>query len=432
MPAASKTYNVKDYGAIGNGTTDDTIAIQKVLDTASSNTGTVYFPKGTYLINQSKGITVKSNTTVTGDGATQSIVKANGSDFNSVLVYLSGKNIQVNQMYFNGNNAVNRVVLIQANSSNVTLSNSAVGNAAHSNNSSSNFYNPVVAGILVYGNTDSINIDKTEIKNVNAAHPLNGSCVARGIYMTTTWGSKEIVGSKVAITNCSIHDIGPADDGDGIYYEDPNLDQNSGTITNSTIVNNVFENCAKRAIKIYAKGLLVTGNRIVNNYLNNNYYLGSQKGTLAPDMFAGISVYADNTNVSNNVLQGKGSYYAGIELTAGTPLRNIAVTGNQISMGAQSNISGKTSIRIGNISDFNITSNILDNGNVGIWTWQGAANGSIVGNRITMPQGGGIDLTTYTSSTHSNIKIINNVVTARDFKIRLSNKDTNIQVSGNS
>lgn len=49
-------YNVKLYGAVGNGTTDDTAAIQSAIDAAdAANGGTVYFPNGTYKIT---GITV--------------------------------------------------------------------------------------------------------------------------------------------------------------------------------------------------------------------------------------------------------------------------------------------------------------------------------------------------------------------------------------
>lgn len=45
--------NVKDNGAVGDGVTDDTAAIQAVLTAAESNTqGTVvYFPAGTYMVN---------------------------------------------------------------------------------------------------------------------------------------------------------------------------------------------------------------------------------------------------------------------------------------------------------------------------------------------------------------------------------------------
>ena len=38
--------NVRDFGAVGDGITDDTIAIQTAI--SSSLWGTVYFPSGTY------------------------------------------------------------------------------------------------------------------------------------------------------------------------------------------------------------------------------------------------------------------------------------------------------------------------------------------------------------------------------------------------
>lgn len=47
-------YNVRDYGAVGDGITDDRIAIQAAIDKcqASPNKGQVYFPRGTYLCSQ--------------------------------------------------------------------------------------------------------------------------------------------------------------------------------------------------------------------------------------------------------------------------------------------------------------------------------------------------------------------------------------------
>ena len=40
--------NVLDFGATGNGSTDDTTAIQAALDSISTS-GTVFFPAGTYI-----------------------------------------------------------------------------------------------------------------------------------------------------------------------------------------------------------------------------------------------------------------------------------------------------------------------------------------------------------------------------------------------
>lgn len=42
--------NVKDYGALGNGTTDDSAAIQAAITAAKASKRSVYFPDGTYLI----------------------------------------------------------------------------------------------------------------------------------------------------------------------------------------------------------------------------------------------------------------------------------------------------------------------------------------------------------------------------------------------
>jgi hypothetical protein len=41
-------FNVKDFGAVGNGTADDTTAIQAAINAAGINGGTVFFPAGTY------------------------------------------------------------------------------------------------------------------------------------------------------------------------------------------------------------------------------------------------------------------------------------------------------------------------------------------------------------------------------------------------
>lgn len=70
MPGTSPYYNVMDYGATGNGTTDDTAAINDAIAAAapsSSPTGnTVFFPAGTYLI--SSGLTVPAGVTLQGIG----------------------------------------------------------------------------------------------------------------------------------------------------------------------------------------------------------------------------------------------------------------------------------------------------------------------------------------------------------------------------
>ena len=69
--------NVKEMGAVGNGTTDDTAAIQKALQAAQGRRGTLAFPAGTYLI--SKGLEPGSNVRWLGAGMDKTILKCSKS-----------------------------------------------------------------------------------------------------------------------------------------------------------------------------------------------------------------------------------------------------------------------------------------------------------------------------------------------------------------
>ena len=75
----SLSYNVKDYGARGDGTTDDTASIQAALDAArTAGGGTVFMPPGTYRLTLASrniktgtvfaGLVIGSNTILAGAG----------------------------------------------------------------------------------------------------------------------------------------------------------------------------------------------------------------------------------------------------------------------------------------------------------------------------------------------------------------------------
>lgn len=77
-------YNVKFYGAKGDGTTDDTTAIQAVINGLPAAGGVVYFPAGTYKL--SSALTVGTAVTLIGDGALTSILHQTSTTSNGIFL----------------------------------------------------------------------------------------------------------------------------------------------------------------------------------------------------------------------------------------------------------------------------------------------------------------------------------------------------------
>jgi hypothetical protein len=78
IDGANQVINVMSYGATGDGTTDDTTALQAALNAVPANGGTVLLPAGTYLISQTLTVN-KNGTSLVGIGAASEIRVASGA-----------------------------------------------------------------------------------------------------------------------------------------------------------------------------------------------------------------------------------------------------------------------------------------------------------------------------------------------------------------
>ena len=77
-----ESVSVKDFGAVGDGVTDDTAAIQAAIDSLSAG-GEVKVPKGEYIT--SATIILPSNVILVGEGAGNTFIRlANGADCNAI------------------------------------------------------------------------------------------------------------------------------------------------------------------------------------------------------------------------------------------------------------------------------------------------------------------------------------------------------------
>ena len=105
--------NVKDFGAIGDGISDDTNSIQNALNSVGTDgKSVVWFPRGTYICN---GALVNSDTVIVGYGASLKTVTANNimrnnSDGTSGG-YSANSNIRIIGLDFSSNNTYNCTLL---------------------------------------------------------------------------------------------------------------------------------------------------------------------------------------------------------------------------------------------------------------------------------------------------------------------------------
>ncbi len=111
LPAASRAemdvISVAEYGATGNGTTDDSLAIQNAINDAVTFRKSVFLPGGTYLINTRINL---GSTTLTGEGTTveggtqRSLLKAGTA---GMTMLLCGSKSQVRNIGLQGANLAN-------------------------------------------------------------------------------------------------------------------------------------------------------------------------------------------------------------------------------------------------------------------------------------------------------------------------------------
>lgn len=98
--------NVKSYGAVGDGTTDDTTAINAAVAALPSSKFCLYFPAGTYLVTISGsnlyGLASKTNFSIRGDGMGASTIK---SATGSVVIYVASScnNVTIADITLDGN-----------------------------------------------------------------------------------------------------------------------------------------------------------------------------------------------------------------------------------------------------------------------------------------------------------------------------------------
>lgn len=102
------SFNVKDYGAMGDGAADDTISFQKAINAvAKKGGGDVFIPSGTYFL---QPIYLKSNVNLVGESRDTVKIKLidHASDWSRIVTVENAENVKIQNITFDGNYKMNK------------------------------------------------------------------------------------------------------------------------------------------------------------------------------------------------------------------------------------------------------------------------------------------------------------------------------------
>ena len=319
-----QVFNVKAYGAIGDGSTDDTVAIQAADTAARAVKGTVYFPQGTYLTTASLFLATDSHWL--GAGKNQSIISGSASDYILIRAVKSGTsktahtnismdgigvyssygacatiesvtNVAVWNCHFEmlATPAVRQSLMFQ-HCANVSVLDNSVKNSAGNSISINATDYFVVRGNRVAGGSisdDAIDIDWDFLDT--AAIPSNHGVVTSNVISGIPGGcgvrvecSNYVVVSHNEISGIS-NTTGPEG---GILVQTAGL----GTTSFVTVMGNIIDDCVTDGIQV--TGTAATNVSVTNNTISNSGQTGGS------NVRGGIIINAPGVVCSNNTIDG--------------------------------------------------------------------------------------------------------------------------------
>src|SRR3989339_861358 len=412
VTAPASTVNVKDYGATGNGTTNDAPAIQNAINDCPTG-GTVYFPAGTYKVNSTLILPIGvSLVGVSTDNVTGTIIKAGHSGMlinanSSVDIPVNG-NQSISYIYFNGNSKQAGAALHMEGRHNFQIHhcefkyfNDIAIWIEHYPNGSTPQSHDYMTGVKIYNCyfTESSSdhpgysngalcvggLDGGEIYNCNFYEQFAGIKQANLGYIKNTkihdcnitvWGAGQAYGNGIPIemwnlyNDCEIYNI-TTNGWFSIVGGDKGTGTNSVHIHDCRMVRSIYSQLTY-AIELEANDMLIS-----ENYIEGYFYGLMNSGSTQSD------VNVSNLRILNNVMV-NGSSESSFMLAGGRAPNNWRICNNTFKF----NATGKNFLLIGKggqrMNDLQIRNNIF------------ISNGSC--RAISFPDGGGADNSYFTNN----------------------------------
>jgi len=366
--------SVKDFGAVGDGVTDDTSSIQAAVIATSSSGATLFFPQGTYILSN---LTWPTTFSVNGEGIGRTTIKWKAASAETNLINLSG--------------------LITASISGITF------DSNRQNQSDSTGYYGAIGGTI--SNGSKLRINKCEFLNGRitdiyligptgvgefASLDIQKCMFTDGLVGTDTRAAQAVSvseGIRIRVVDCDFRQpSAPASYGRGGVVMQRPAGSPSLAFGQFEAIGNSFENFGRSTLNILGCLYVYSGSEattISNNRFRNSY------GTA-------ITVKSDCgcTTVSNNSINGHFSpTTAAIALFSQADSYTSSIGANAIVSGNVIYNPEQTSIFVdgerNGLSDFtnvNVCSNICDGGLRGIH-FRNVSNIALQGNTISNTTG---------------------------------------------
>ena len=326
-------FNVKDYGAAGDGTTDDFTAITATITAATASGGVVYFPEGTYLTQSA--IQLVSDLTYRGAGK-QSVIKLGASLNINVIEAQSLTNVTVENLCVDGNlsnQTPQGLEIVQNGIYLYACTYSIIQNCFFLNTAATGIFlkgsneHCIITGNRVRNNQRngiylhfSSNIHNTISNNViDTTYVYHGICNSDSSY--NTYANNVVTGSYNAGIRIDSNSTGNVVTGNVFsanLWGGIELRAESGTPTNNVVIGNITELNNREGIKIEgAQNTLVNGNMVYfNSQENSGYYDGIRLDN------TGVTAHPTGNRFWNNIVQGNHAY--------GFDIDDASATGNII------------------------------------------------------------------------------------------------------
>ncbi|HEY9676964.1 MAG TPA: glycosyl hydrolase family 28-related protein [Drouetiella sp.] len=313
---AAHVFSVLRYGATGNGTTDDTVAIQNTISAAQSSglNSVVYFPPGSYLF--SSNLTA-SNVSMSGEtGASTTLLSSNNATVN--FTQGQGAKVYIANLTFQPQGGTGGTAL------NVGENNTQVLNNTFGSGFTTSLSINSAQSVLVSNNT--FNIGTTS----HATAISGNSCGSLSIQQNTISGAQ-----STTLTGISIN-------------------SSSTTITKNTINGNIQDIATSNSnpIGIYCSAKVDESSSITNNvingsstgiYINNTGAPSISNNNITNAWSNGVYTVDSNPNIQQNIITSVLNG-AGIQVTGSSPVErgNVTVSRNTVSStgGASISLSG--------------------------------------------------------------------------------------------